>query len=77
MWGISGILSYSKLFTVNALQRGDNDLLIRHIGLLRNVVRNVRRRHRFAFHCWVVLAEYMQCVSELPSSDTDFATRWR
>ena len=64
-------------FTVNALQRGDNDLLVRHIGLLREVIRDVRHRHRFAIHGWVVLPEHMHCVLELPPSDTDFATRWR
>ena len=64
-------------FTVNALQRGDKDLLVRHIGLLREVIRDVRRRHRFAIHGWVVLPEHMHCVLELPPSDTDFATRWR
>ncbi|MCB1886047.1 MAG: transposase [Rhodocyclaceae bacterium] len=64
-------------FTVNLLQRRDNDLLVRHIERLREAVREVRRRHPFAIHGWVVLPEHMHCVWELPPSDTDFATRWR
>lgn len=64
-------------FTVNTLQRQGNDLLTRHIALLRNVVRDVRRRHPFTIHGWVVLPEHMHCVIELPVGDSDFATRWR
>jgi len=45
-------------FTVIALQRRGNDLLIRPIGPLRNVVRDVRRRHRFAIHAWVARGVY-------------------
>jgi putative transposase len=37
-------------FTVNALQRRDNDLLVRHVELLRDVVRMVRRAHPFVIH---------------------------
>jgi len=34
-------------FTVNLLQRHNNDLLIREIGLLRETVKRVRERHPF------------------------------
>ena len=34
-------------FTVNLLQRHDNNLLIREINLLRDTVRRVRKRHPF------------------------------
>ena len=64
-------------FTVNPLQRHDNDLLIRHIGLLRAVVKSVRQRHPFAIHGWVVLPEHRHCVIELPPKDANYATRWR
>ncbi len=64
-------------FTVNALERHGNDLLTRHVDLLREVVHEVRRRHPFAIHGWVVLPEHMHCILELPPGDTDFATRWR
>lgn len=64
-------------FTVNLLQRRGNDLLIHHIELLRRVVADVRRRHPFKIHGWVVLPEHLHCVIELPVGDADFATRWR
>jgi putative transposase len=37
-------------FTVNLLQRRGNDLLTRHIDLLRSVLRSVRARHLFHIH---------------------------
>ena len=64
-------------FTVNLLQRQGNDLLIRHVNLLREAVASVRHRHPFIIHGWVVLPEYLHCVIELPADDADFATRWR
>ena len=64
-------------FTVNLLQRRDNDLLTRHIDLLRAAVKSVRQRHPFIVHGWVVLPDHMHCVIELPPDDADYATRWR
>ena len=64
-------------FTVNLLQRHRNDLLTRHVDLLRAVVRSVRQRHPFHIHGWVVLLEHLHCVMELPLDDVNFATRWR
>ncbi|MDP1658301.1 MAG: transposase [Methylotenera sp.] len=64
-------------FTVNLLQRTNNDLLIQHIDILRGVVKKVKSTHPFIIHAWVVLPEHMHCVIELPSDDADFATRWR
>ena len=64
-------------FTVNLLQRHGNDLLTRHVAVLRNVVRAVRQQHPFQIHAWVVLPEHLHCVIELPPDDADFATRWR
>ncbi len=64
-------------FTVNALQRQGNDLLTRHIQVLREVVRQVRHGHPFLIHGWVVLPDHLHCVIELPPGDTDFAVRWR
>ena len=64
-------------FTVNLLQRQGNDLLARHINLLRDMVRVVRNRHPFMIHGWVVLPDHLHCVIELPPDDADFATRWR
>lgn len=64
-------------FTVNLLQRQDNDLLTRHIDILRETVTSVRQRHPFTIHGWVVLPDHLHCVIELPTNDADFATRWR
>ena len=64
-------------FTVNLLQRHNNDLLIQHIALLRRVVASVRARHPFIIHGWVVLPEHLHCVLELPAGDSDFALRLR
>ncbi len=64
-------------FTVNLLQRRGNDLLTREITLLRAVVADVRRRHPFRIHGWVVLPDHLHCVIELPEDDADFAVRWR
>lgn len=64
-------------FTVNLLQRHGNDLLTRHIDLLREIVISVQSRHPFHIHGWVVLPDHMHCVLEFPEKDSDFATRWR
>ncbi|SBT07865.1 conserved hypothetical protein [Candidatus Accumulibacter aalborgensis] len=64
-------------FTVNLLQRQGNDLLTRHVDLLRESVRLVRQGHPFHIHGWVVLPDHLHCVIELPPADADFATRWR
>lgn len=64
-------------FTVTLLQRRGNDLLTRHVDNLRNVVAEVRRRHPFVVHGWVVLPDHLHCLIELPPGDADFALRWR
>ncbi|MDB5816180.1 MAG: transposase [Rhodocyclales bacterium] len=63
-------------FTVTLLQRQGNDLLTRHIDVLRAAIRKVRARFPFEIHGWVVLPEHMHCVIELPEGDADFAVRW-
>ena len=64
-------------FTINILQRCNDDLLISHFDVFRNIVSSVQKRHSFHIHGWVVLPDHMHCVIELPLNDTDFATRWR
>ena len=64
-------------FTVTLLERRNNDLLVRHIDVLRQAVREVKRTHPFTIHGWVVLPDHLHCVLELPESDHDFALRWR
>jgi putative transposase len=63
-------------FTVNCLQRKNNDCLLRNIDLLRAVIAKVKKTHPFHIHAWVVLPEHMHCVMELPEGDADYAKRW-
>jgi putative transposase len=64
-------------FTVNLLERHPNDLLVRHIGLLRATVRRVRHTHPFHIDAWVVLPDHLHCDWTLPPGDDDFSRRWR
>ena len=64
-------------FTVNLRARKNNNLLVRHVDLLRECVRDVKFRFPFEIHAWVVLPDHLHCVIELPVGDADFATRWR
>jgi putative transposase len=64
-------------FTVNLSRRDGNDLLVRQIEVLRNVIREVRDSHRFDIHAWAVLPDHMHCLISLPEHDVDFAVRWR
>ena len=64
-------------FTVNLLQRQNNNLLVHEINLLRETVKSVRKRYPFKIDAWVVLPEHMHAVWTLPENDTDFSTRWR
>ena len=64
-------------FTVNLLERRGNDLLVRHIELLKENIRAVKQRHPPEIHAWVVLPDHMHCVVELLENDIDFPLRWR
>lgn len=64
-------------FTVNLLERHSNDLLIRHIDVLRAAVGKVKKAHPFTIHAFVVLPEHLHCVLEFPEGDSDFPLRWR
>ena len=66
----------SYFFTVNLLDRR-SDLLVRHIGALREAVRQARQRAPFAIDAWVVLPDHMHCLWTLPAGDADFPGRWR
>ncbi|QPK62318.1 transposase [Methylomonas sp. LL1] len=57
-------------FTVNLLERKNNDLL-------RKTVRAVRERYPFKIDAWVVLPEHMPAVWTLPPGDANFSKRWR
>ncbi len=62
-------------FTVNLRDRRE-ELLVQHIGALREAVRREKARAPFQIDAWVVLPEHMHCIWTLPQGDADFATRW-
>lgn len=64
-------------FTVNLLERQDNNLLLREIATLRQVVQRVKARYPFEINAWVVLPEHLHAVLTLPPGDSDFSLRWR
>ncbi|MFA6041268.1 MAG: transposase [Methylophilus sp.] len=64
-------------FTLNLLKRKDNDLLVKHVNVLKNAIKQVKQAHPFIIHAWVILPDHMHCVIELPQDDLDFATRLR
>ena len=57
---------------MNLLERYQNDLLVSHIDILRQMVKDVKHKHPFTIHAWVVLPEHLHCVMELPEGDDDF-----
>ncbi|MCU1718119.1 REP-associated tyrosine transposase [Pseudomonas sp. 5P_3.1_Bac2] len=64
-------------FTVNLWQRRHNDLLVRHVEVLRAAVKRAQGLRPWQVDAWVVLPEHMHCVWTLPPGDSDFALRWR
>ena len=64
-------------FTVNLLERHQNQLLVLQIDILRDVVKRVRERHPFHIDGWVVLPDHMHCIWTLPHGDDDYAKRIR
>jgi putative transposase len=66
----------SYFFTVTLLDRR-SDLLVSQIGVLRAVVRRVRRLRPFHIDAWVVLPDHMHVVWTLPEGDVAFPARWQ
>lgn len=64
-------------FTINLLERRDNNLLIEEILLLKDCIKKVYTSHPFEIIAWVALPDYMHCLWRLPEGDADYATRWR
>ncbi len=69
-------LGGTYFFTVNLLERGRNDLLVRNIDSLRDAVRVTRVERPFEIIAWVVLPEHMHAIWTLPDGDADYSTRW-
>ena len=63
-------------FTVNLAQRGQNDLLVRHVDELRQAFRYTKQRHPLIIEAIVVLPEHLHCIWRLPEDD-DYPLRWR
>jgi putative transposase len=43
---------------------------------LRRAIEQVRQRHPFSIHAWVLLPDHLHCLWELPPGDRDYARRW-
>ena len=67
----------SYFFTVNLLERHPNDLLVKHIDVLRLAVQETRKHRPFHIDAWVVLPDHLHCVWTLPEGDDDNSNRWR
>ena len=63
-------------FTVN-LQERDKTLLVDHIDLLRESVRDCKQKRPFHIDAWVVLPEHMHCMWTMPADDMDYSNRWK
>jgi len=64
-------------FTVNLAERGTNDLLVKHIDLLREAFRVTKQAHPFVMEAAVVLPDHLHCLWRLPPDDDKFPMRWR
>ncbi len=63
-------------FTVNLLDR-QQQLLVEHVGLLREAFRDAQAVSRFSVIGIVVLPDHLHCLWQLPEGETDNAIRWR
>ena len=57
-------------FTVNLVERKNNDLLINKIDLLREAFRYTKQRHPFDIDAIVILPEHLHCIWTLPENDS-------
>jgi putative transposase len=64
-------------FTVNLAERHNNDLLTRHIDVLREAFIVTRKAHPFSIEAIVVLPDHLHALWKMPENDSDFSMRWR
>jgi putative transposase len=64
-------------FTVNLAERRGNDLLVRHVDLLREAFRETKKNHPYDIEAICILPDHLHCIWRLPEGDDDFPTRWR
>ena len=62
-------------FTVNLADR-KQDLLVRHIDLLREVLRHVKQQHPFEIIAMVVMPDHLHAIWQLPPGDSNYPMRW-
>ncbi len=62
-------------FTVNLAER-KRTLLVDHVDWLREVLRDVKRRHPFHIDAMVILPDHLHALWTLPVDDCDYPTRW-
>lgn len=62
-------------FTVTISDRS-NDLLVRHVELLRQVYSNVQTRYPFETIAQCILPDHLHAIWSLPANDSDFSLRW-
>jgi putative transposase len=62
-------------FTVNLADR-TQDLLVKHISVLRESTRLIRQQHTFEIVTMVVLPDHLHAIWRLPSDDANYAMRW-
>ena len=65
----------SWFFTVNLADR-KQDLLVRHIDLLREVIRHVKQQHPFEIIAMVVMPDHLHAIWQLPPDDNNYPMRW-
>ncbi len=49
-------------FTINFLERHQNQFFVQNVDVLRDAVKQVRLKHPFHTDAWVVLPEYMHYI---------------
>ena len=48
-----------------------------NVNLLKDALKNVKKRHPFEIDAFVLLPEHLHCIWTLPDGDRDFSKRWR
>ncbi len=63
-------------FTVTLWGRS-SDVLVRHVGLLRETFHSVRVERPITIDAIVILQDHLHAIWTLPDSDEDYYGRWR
>ncbi len=63
-------------FTVTLRDRS-SDVLVRHVGLLRDAFRRVWTERPFTIDAIVILPDHLHAIWTLPDGDADYSGRWR